>query len=365
MKKLVACILVFFMIIGMGMFAQAAPDRVRGKILKEVPYKDSRGDNIVILSRSDRDGVTRSSDLYAYGYTNDGSSPSLSWKMYDYIHECPVDLTADFSGQSPIITDLDKNGISEVWLVYYIGCRGDISPDTMKIIMYEGNKKYALRGETYLAFDGTEMGGKYKADPAFDAAPAAFRQYADKLWQKYKRRDTLEEATPAADESDKGASTATRPLNEAEKRIVSTFSVFKTDGSYEATNVRFSDKIDNGNLVFALDKLSEDGYMHCSTIIDAEKGHVEYAWSRGTGDYGKGVGLVKDNAWIAEVSAGTESALLTFLKDGKFVGARRLSVAEATAIMDSGHKQLFSELLAVVSGQSKPLLTLDELKNNN
>ena len=174
-----------------------------------------------------------------------------------------------------------------------------------------------------------------------------------------------EDAAPAADESGKDTSTATRPLNESEKRIVSAFRVFKTDGSYEAVNVRFSDEIENGSLVFALDKLGEEGYIHCSTRIDAEKGRVEYAWSRGAGDYGKGVGLVNDNAWIAEVSAGTESALLTFLKDGNFVGARRLTVADATAIMDVGHERLFFELLSVVSGQAKPLLTLDELKNSN
>ena len=174
--------------------AQAASQQqgrkeVKGTILKEVPYKDSRGNNVVILSRSDRDGDTRSSDLYAYGYANDGASPSLSWKLYDYFHECPVDLSADFSEQSPIITDLDKNGISEVWLVYYIGCRGDVSPDSMKIIMYEGSKKYALRGETVCPTgDGKYMGGKYTADPAFKDAPPEFRRYADKLWQKNKKR---------------------------------------------------------------------------------------------------------------------------------------------------------------------------------
>ena len=168
---------------------QQGRKEVKGTILKEVPYKDSRGNNVVILSRSDRDGDTRSSDLYAYGYANDGASPSLSWKLYDYFHECPVDLTADFSEQSPIITDLDKNGISEVWLVYYIGCRGDVSPDSMKIIMYEGSKKYALRGETVCPTgDGKYMGGKYTADPAFKDAPPEFRRYADKLWQKNKKR---------------------------------------------------------------------------------------------------------------------------------------------------------------------------------
>lgn len=131
-----------------------------------------------------------------------------------------------------------------------------------------------------------------------------------------------------------------------------------------AINVRFGDEIDNGSLVFSLDKLGEDGYMGCNTKIDAEKGRIEYAWNKREGDYGAGVGLVNDNAWIAEVSAGTESANLTFLKNRQFVGAKRISVADAEAIMETGHERLFSELLAVISGQAGPLLTLDELKNS-
>lgn len=169
----------------------------------------------------------------------------------------------------------------------------------------------------------------------------------------------------AADGFNKDTPTATRPLNEAEKRIVSAFGVFKTNGTYEAVNVRFSNEIENDSFVFPLDKLGEEGYMHCSTKIDAKKGSIEYAWSRGAGDYGQGVGLVNDNVWVAEVSAGTESALLTFLKNGTFVGAKRLSVADATAIMEAGNERLFSELLAVVSGKTKSLLTLDELKNSD
>lgn len=145
--------------------------------------------------------------------------------------------------------------------------------------------------------------------------------------------------------------TSPRPLNEAEKRIVSAFSVFKTDGSYDAVNVRFSDAIENDSLVFASDKLGEGGYIHCSTRIDTEKGHVEYAWSKGAGDHGKGVGLINDNVWIAEVSAGTEVGQLAFLKNGKFVGAQGLYGADATAIMEAGHERLFFELQAVVSAE--------------
>lgn len=126
--------------------------------------------------------------MYAYGYSNDGYGPVLDWKLYDYIHACTVDTTLEFSGSSPIVTDLDKNGISEVWLVYYLSCRGDISPDGMKIIMYEGKKKYALRGKAMCHIgDGQYAGGDYTADPAFASAPSVFRQFADKLWQQHKK----------------------------------------------------------------------------------------------------------------------------------------------------------------------------------
>ncbi len=167
---------------------------VQGKLWKKKAYTDSRGKNLVILTHTgiytskptaDPDFICSSGDLYAYGYTNDGAvPPTLSWRMHDYVHECETSARADFSQDSPIVTDLDGNGISEVWITYYIGCHGDVSPDGMKILMYEGNKKYALRGETFVHVDGMDQGGKYKADPAFSSAPSVFRQYADKLWQK-------------------------------------------------------------------------------------------------------------------------------------------------------------------------------------
>ncbi|MCR5563909.1 MAG: hypothetical protein K6F46_11205, partial [Desulfovibrio sp.] len=86
------------------------------------------------------------------------------------------------------ITDLDGNGVSEVWITYYVSCHGDVSPDGMKVLMYEGGKKHALRGETFLHVDGMDMGGSYKADPAFNEAPAPIRRFADELWRRNMRR---------------------------------------------------------------------------------------------------------------------------------------------------------------------------------
>ncbi|MBQ9405404.1 MAG: hypothetical protein IJU37_01535 [Desulfovibrio sp.] len=169
----------------------------QGKLWKKTPYTDSLGRHMVILTHTglyqsrpgDPDFICSNGDLYAYGYDNEGSAtPMLSWRMHDFVHDCETSATAEFARDSPYITDLDGNGVSEIWIIYYVGCHGDVSPDGMKILMYENGKKYALRGETFVHVDGMDMGGRYKADPAFNQAPAAFRQFADQLWRKHMRR---------------------------------------------------------------------------------------------------------------------------------------------------------------------------------
>jgi hypothetical protein len=53
--------------------------------------------------------------------------------------------------------------------------------------MYEGNKKYALRGESQV--QGSEKdfnGGTYKLDDNFATGKPVFRKYADTLWNKHK-----------------------------------------------------------------------------------------------------------------------------------------------------------------------------------
>ena len=112
-----------------------------------------------------------------------------TWKVYDYISECPVDIVANFVKNTLQITDLNKNGIAEVWVMYRSSCRSDVSPADMKIIMYEGQQKYAMRG-TARIFQGTDDkgkkyfdGGKYKYDQAFASKPE-FLKFAKELWNK-------------------------------------------------------------------------------------------------------------------------------------------------------------------------------------
>ncbi|HEU4472838.1 MAG TPA: hypothetical protein VFR58_17210, partial [Flavisolibacter sp.] len=115
------------------------------------------------------------------------TKPRLTWRVHDFISDCPVDVEATFADSSLAVTDLDKNGQAEVWLVYTKACRGDVSPSNMKIIMYEQDKKYAMRGTTRVS-DGENSftGGEYTLDEAFKKGPAAFRNFGEALWKKHR-----------------------------------------------------------------------------------------------------------------------------------------------------------------------------------
>jgi hypothetical protein len=75
-----------------------------------------------------------------------------------------------------------------------VSCGGYQKPSPMKVIMHEGDKKFAMRGTTKLKLKETPvryMGGEYSLDENFTAGPAAFRDYANQLWME--NRDEVAE----------------------------------------------------------------------------------------------------------------------------------------------------------------------------
>ena len=156
------------------------------------------GENIVITTETgiyeskkfkhENDGGD--AEIFAYHFIVENNNAKQTWKVYDYISDCPVDIVAEFIDNTFQITDLDNNGVAEIWLMYKTVCHGDVSPSDMKIIMYEGQQKFAIRGENKVMHgiddDGNEMymGGEYKIDKAFSDGPIVFLDFAKKLWNK-------------------------------------------------------------------------------------------------------------------------------------------------------------------------------------
>jgi hypothetical protein len=163
-----------------------------GQLVNAVRWTDSSGAHMVITtetgetqSKQAPDDGYRDAALYAYHYLVKGDSIKLTWKVYDFIKDCPADLKANYIKNTFAVTDLNKDGRAEVWLMYKMVCHGDVSPSDMKIIMYEESKKYAARGTNKVKVSEKEyLGGDYKFDEAFKKAPGVFRQYAAQLWKK-------------------------------------------------------------------------------------------------------------------------------------------------------------------------------------
>ncbi len=124
--------------------------------------------------------------LFAYHYVVEANQVNLLWKVTDYIKDCPVDIEARFIDNTLQVTDLNANGVKEIWLMYVTVCHGDVSPLDMKIIMYEGAQKYAMRGQNRIKYSPKDFaGGDYKFDKAFNEGNALFRSFAKKLWQQH------------------------------------------------------------------------------------------------------------------------------------------------------------------------------------
>jgi hypothetical protein len=166
-----------------------------GRLVNAVQFTDNGGKHIVITSEtgitdakgSDFDGY-RNAALYAQHYVCQGNTQKLLWQVHDFVKECPLDIEASFIPGSFSVTDADRNGTAEVWLMYKTVCRGDVSPADLKVIMYEGTKKYAMRGHDKVKVSATATdGGDYRFDEAFNRGPAAFKTYALKLWKRFVR----------------------------------------------------------------------------------------------------------------------------------------------------------------------------------
>ncbi|HEY8931525.1 MAG TPA: hypothetical protein VIM55_20145 [Mucilaginibacter sp.] len=163
----------------------------KGVIDHAVKYSDKAGEHLMItteansVKKSEDSDDEKTQDLFASNYLLTYGQWILEWQMHDLVDACQFDMGGGYIPNTFAVTDLNNDGIAEVWLTYTLVCRSDVSPDDMKIIMHEGSKKFAMRGHTKVKVNATRyMGGDYKFDDAFKAGPDAFRQYALKLWNK-------------------------------------------------------------------------------------------------------------------------------------------------------------------------------------
>lgn len=161
-----------------------------GKVVNAIEWIDKNGNNIVVVTEtgiieSKSGDDNKSASLYAAHYISSKNSYALTWKITDFVKECPVDIEANFIPNTFQITDLNKDSVTEVWLMYKAACHRDVSPCAMKIIMHQGKQKFAIRGRNKVKVSETETeGGEYTEDKAFVEGPKQFRDFAKNYGSK-------------------------------------------------------------------------------------------------------------------------------------------------------------------------------------
>ena len=159
--------------------------KYEGKIKDAVRWTDNLGDNIVITTETGyyQSKKGNSAELFAYHFIVSNDTVKQTWRVYDFFHDCPTDMYVNFLKNTFQVTDLDNDGIAEIWLMYKTGCSGGVDPFDMKIIMYHGQQKFAMRGQDKVQVSDTDFaGGEYKFDSAFIDGPTVFKEFAKNLW---------------------------------------------------------------------------------------------------------------------------------------------------------------------------------------
>lgn len=126
----------------------------------------------------------KNKSLYAYHLLD---RDSILWKVTDYQKLCAFDIIAEFRDGSTRLTDIDKNGIAETWIMYSTTCTSDVSSRTLKLIMHQGPMKYVIRGSSQpsVSMVDADNGGKFVPDKSFKNLPNQFLSYAKDLWSQY------------------------------------------------------------------------------------------------------------------------------------------------------------------------------------
>jgi hypothetical protein len=187
-------------------------DKVSSWIKKSARYRDdATGENWVTLTETgplpgERPGDGGRAELYVWRHHWTGPGVAVTsdesweetWRITDRIRDCRQNITLSFIPGAFAVTDLDGNGLAEIWTMYIKDCRGEAGPPMMRIVMYEGKKRYDMHGtrKTGIAEidalpkdknirDSSLRVGDYSYDSAFVDGPKAFLAHARRLWAEH------------------------------------------------------------------------------------------------------------------------------------------------------------------------------------
>jgi hypothetical protein len=174
----------------------AGGDSTSTKTLKQT-WIDKSGAREIVLSATKSMTVSNGAKFFsvlleASACFDRQQTKKIDWEYRASSGSCfeDNDFNAQWIEKSFRLTDLDTDGICEVWIMYKMSCRTDISPANLVLVMHEGKKEYLITGHTRVGrYTPALLGGDYRLDENFRRGNETFRDYAIKLWDEFDDED--------------------------------------------------------------------------------------------------------------------------------------------------------------------------------
>ncbi len=152
---------------------------------KAFQFEDKNGKNyFVATTLQNRSDEWASKGILIQQYIEKPNKElELLRQITDYENHCEFDNDLQFLTESLTISDLDKNKYAEITFLYKVGCRSDVSPITLKLMVIENGNKAAIRGKTMPR--GFDFPKEKVADSSFNKLPKPIQDQANKIWDKF------------------------------------------------------------------------------------------------------------------------------------------------------------------------------------
>jgi len=167
---------------------------VWGDVIDAYSWTDIKGENIVVRSEviSKQDEET-TKYIYVYHFIKSKDEYILLRKITDFNKGCPFDNMTNHIIESIELTDANKDSIGEISFMYTVGCRSDVTPYSLKLMMITDGMKFPVRGETleivgYKEDEPIKAGGNYTIGKELELYPV-FKRFLEKKWEKYINSD--------------------------------------------------------------------------------------------------------------------------------------------------------------------------------
>ncbi|RYU92841.1 M949_RS01915 family surface polysaccharide biosynthesis protein [Emticicia agri] len=187
----------FFILAGLSALAQTitvqkiSPETLKKfnilgvEVVKSIQFTDKNGVNYIIATTEEntKDDYTTKKLWVEHFVESTGKAPKMLRQITDFERDCPVDNQLSLFADSFTVVDLDKNGFAEVLFLYKTGCKGDVSPSGLKLMVLENGNKAAMRGKMIIKEFKTPR--EMTPDTAFKSLPKAIQDKAIALWSKF------------------------------------------------------------------------------------------------------------------------------------------------------------------------------------